>query len=78
MAVRTVSAETSPACVEDVTQPSPWKMTFMFPLLKGESRQIGISHQLTPLLAHSRGISCRMTPPDAPRPSAEPVMSPGR
>jgi hypothetical protein len=76
--VRTVSALMSPDVVEDVTQPSPWKVTFTLPLLKGARIQRGTSHQLTPRRAHSRGISCRITPPDAPSPSAEPVIRPGR
>jgi hypothetical protein len=76
--VRTVSALISPDVVEEVTHPSPWNVTFTFPLLNGAKTHSGTSHQLTPRLAHSRGISCRITPPLAPRPSAEPVMRPGR
>jgi len=76
--VRTVSTETSPAIVAAVIQPSPCSTTLTGPLLKGDSNASGISHQLTPLLPHSRGISCLITPPIAPKPSALPVMRPGR
>jgi hypothetical protein len=75
-AVRTLSALMSPVSVALVITPSPSNRTLTGALENGARIHSGIRNQLTPRVMVS-GREHLMIPPEAPRPSTLPVISPG-